>query len=318
MDSAPRSVIYFWLIKSARFFSLLCTVCQVHYLLTHKSSSLAKGKFPPGCQAAVSLCHTPHVHGAAPSPAPPRQRRRTRGAPEARLILRRSEEERAKPRSLPRSALPSPAALIPRRPCPRHSGAAWLASPLPPSPTAPLTAPRAVSRAGTTGGAEVPRAGEAHVRAGLSRGAGEFPGERGGNAEQARLRPVLASNGSARSSNPREEACQSKPVTRHQNRPHLSLQTTPRSISRALNLSEGLDSCQSAEIHVPLPFPGVFPIAWDPRSRRDTKGFWSPRLGARREARRGTLSVSVQHHSLTLKPSFRPTWCQQIYQTFCN
>lgn len=160
MDSAPRSVIYFWLIKSARFFSLLCTVCQVHYLLTHKSSSLAKGKFPPGCQAAVSLCHTPHVHGAAPSPAPPR----------------RSEGERAKPRSLPRSALRSPAALIRRRPYPRRSGAARLASPLPPRPAAPLAAPRAVSRAGATGGAAAPRAGEAHVGAGLRRGAGEFPG----------------------------------------------------------------------------------------------------------------------------------------------
>lgn len=46
MDSTPCLVIYFWLIKRVRFFSLLCTVCQVHYLLTHKSSSLAKGKFP--------------------------------------------------------------------------------------------------------------------------------------------------------------------------------------------------------------------------------------------------------------------------------
>lgn len=67
MDSAPCSAIYFWLIKSVRFFSLLCTVCQVHYLLTHKSSSLAKGKFPLCCEVAASLCHKLHVYRAASS-----------------------------------------------------------------------------------------------------------------------------------------------------------------------------------------------------------------------------------------------------------
>jgi len=95
MDSAPCSVIYFWLIKSARFFSLLCTVCQVHYLLTHKSSSLAKGKFPLCCEAAVSMCHKPHVHGAAPS-ALPRWCRRTRRTPGSLLALWELEKEHAK------------------------------------------------------------------------------------------------------------------------------------------------------------------------------------------------------------------------------
>lgn len=95
MDSIPCSVIYFWLIKSVRFFSLLCTVCQVHYLLTHKSSSVAKGKFPL-CVQGLQLVHVTNpsteelLHGGVAQHC--RQRRTT----EVVSLLSESERERAK------------------------------------------------------------------------------------------------------------------------------------------------------------------------------------------------------------------------------
>ena len=71
--------------------------CQVHYLLTHKSSPLAKGKFLLCCEAAVSMCHKPHVCGAAPSAGAVG----TAGPPETLLILQELEKEHAKHCSFP-------------------------------------------------------------------------------------------------------------------------------------------------------------------------------------------------------------------------
>lgn len=96
-----------------------------------------------------------------------------------------------------------------------------------------------------------------------------------------------------------------------------------KSFRRAGQLSVCGNPCSS--LLLPGPFPTKpFTTTWDP-SRRDVKSFalcygvtsWETLRSLHKE-QRGVSSLSMKHHSLTLKPSFRLTWCQQIYQTFCN
>lgn len=101
-------------------------------------------------------------------------------------------------------------------------------------------------------GAAMASPGEARFGAGLS-------AEWNRDGGQTHLHPVLASNKSAQQENQSEEKYQRKPVMKHWNHLSLPLQMAPGSTSRALNPSNGLDSCQSGATPLLLSFQELFP-----------------------------------------------------------
>lgn len=126
-----------------------------------------------------------------------RRCRRNCRTPETLLILQELEKEHAKHCSFPCFGLHLPSvsevslisvnslAFLPKvfRNCLVRSSSA-----------ARFTALLAISHLGAMESAAMPRAGEGPFRAGVSHGASEFPGERGGNDEQTHLHLVPASN----------------------------------------------------------------------------------------------------------------------------
>lgn len=281
MDSIPCSVIYFWLIKSVRFFSLLCTVCQVHYLLTHKSSSVAKGKFPL-CVQGLQLVHVTNpsteelLHGGVAQHC--RQRRTT----EVVSLLSESERERAKLCSFPALSCSSPASLT----------SVWpqlilpsLASP----PTTTLCSPPSSAFQWAPTAARPKRREVLEACDGIAVLSNLFSA----NASQKHPQSTASFRSIGQLSACRNP-CPFSPPFRCFSQKAAHSYLGPRKQERHQSASV---FCYGLHI-------------WETQ-----KNLCSPRC---LQEQLGTSGLSTWHHSLALESLFGLTWCQQIFQTFCN